>query len=682
MGRFIKSVRAGGISGPLRSGFTIKKWPDEYAKNGEDDEDRNLMIAGLLIHQKANNIRSMLKVTFSNNLRATTKVRAFAARANHDFFALGKMTRRAIEQLVKDHEDNNNESHLMMHQLAGIKLDLKVGASYSPDEIVQSIVDGTEVPLKRILEKNPDLQGNPDFSSLDWNELIFDAHLGTLYMHIEDLWDDCLWNGYRLARHEGEFIFVPKESEWQKRYLASRFRLDSLNREFAAHALQAQSRPNYKYFLQALGPINVKSITKAGRKQRINLSHFDVDSKDGIRLITMRAYASEPYYTDLLSESQHRLQGATLDQLLTAWIIISRASEVLLNELSVTEAGERHEPRARLPPFAPVIQIKALKTAISNACKTSLEQSAALLDFFVFRGKSDQELWAQPLLPVSSEAVTPVFAAIISPNLRRIVDVWLKQVGVDLSTRGPAFELHVCATLHKEITESPLLHETCGCLERGVTFKPSGEREEQIDVVALIGRTVIVGEAKCFLEPTEAKEIAMHRLKVIEAAEQVKRKYESAVRNKDEFRNQLLNLGLKVPEDFSVLPVVILNSAIHCGVAIDGTPIVDERILGVFLKGEFIELAVHESEKGFRPIKKIVLYNSAAEAGELISEFLSSPPQMKPLLDGLNSRWVPVPTTSENDWTGRYFTLDCIPKIDSFSTDVGISQSGNLTAEK
>lgn len=665
MGRFIKALQAGEIHGPLRSGFTAKKWSAEHAKLSDDDADVSLLEAGLLIHEKANHIRSGLKVTFVNDLRPTTKVRAFAALANYNLCVLREKIQQALEQIAAKHQEDHPAAPLMMHELAAVKLDLQVGAGFSPDEIIQSMVDGVQVPLKRILERDPDLQGNAEFGKLNWDDIRHDSNLGTLYSHIEDLWDDCLWNGYKAVRHGQEVMFSPRDVAWLGRSVMSRIRLDSLSREFAAHALQTQKQLSYKRLLHTLGPINVRALSKEGRRQSIRLTPFDVESKEGIKLLTMRAYASEPYYTELLEESQPRLQGATLNQLLTAWIVVSRVSEILREDLDQLDIRKPSEPKTWLPNFAPVLQTKALKAAVSLACKASLEQSEALVEFFVFRGKPDEELWAQPLLPVSKEAVVPLFATTTSPNLRRIVDVWLKQLGVDLGARGPAFEAHICASIGRDIAQSPLLSSKSGCLDRGIKFTPSGEREEQIDVVAVIGNTVIIGEAKCFLEPAEAKQTAIHRVKVIDAVEQVKRKADAVSRNKKEFRQRLSQLGLELPDNFNVLPVVILNSAIHCGIAVDGVPIVDEYILGVFFRGEFVEMALHVAEEGFRTVRKRVLYSSLEEAEKVLADFLSAPPQMEPLLAGLHQRWVPVPATNEADWVGLFLALDCIPKVDS-----------------
>ncbi|WP_150118703.1 hypothetical protein [Collimonas fungivorans] len=663
LGKFTKSVQDGEIPGPLRTEFKVKQWRAKYALLDEgDDDDRSLFDAGLMIHDKADHIRSNLKVTFSENFRATTKIRAFAALANYNYCRLIELTHEAFSNAAAKQRELDPDAPIMMHELVALKLKLAVGAEFGPDEIVQAMVDGMEVPLKRILEKNPNLSGNPEFAKLDWDDMSLDFNLGNLWAHIEGLWDDCLWNKYIPTQKGRATKFAPKEDIWQLRYVVSRVRFNSLAREFAMYSLKFQKNLIYRGVLKLLAPMNVKALSKDGRRQVIQMSAFDPGSSDIDWLLTMRAYASEPYYKELLQEPQAKLFGATLDHVLVAWGVVSRASSVLRKGLALRKVEIGEEAETWLPTYASVLQVPALVRAVSIACGIDLSRSKALIDFFMFHGKSDQELWAQPLLPVSKDAVIPIFATTSSPNLRRLVDVWMKQLGVDLSLRGPAFEEHIRATIRTNIAQSPMLSAS-KCLERGVKFTAPNEREEEIDFVAMIGNIVIVGEVKCFLDPAEAKQTAMHRMKVIDAVTQVRRKADTVREHKEAFRVRAFQLGLELPVQFDVLPIVVLNSAIHCGFAVDGVPIVDEHILGVFFRGELVEMAISGSDGELTTVKKRVLYSSITEAAESAANYFSFPPQMEMLLAGVGKRWVPIPAVGEADWDAQFLALECVPKL-------------------
>lgn len=99
MGDFTKRVRDGDIAGPLRRAFTPEKWERAFgASPATDRDDQNTYAAGLAVNAKLATIRAVLKLSSSIEISATTKLRAFLAIANHDFFATRDKTKRAMEK--------------------------------------------------------------------------------------------------------------------------------------------------------------------------------------------------------------------------------------------------------------------------------------------------------------------------------------------------------------------------------------------------------------------------------------------------------------------------------------------------------------------------------------------------------------------------------------------------------
>lgn len=661
MGRFLDAVKDESVVSPLRRGFNKSIWKNKHDTLGDDEIDRNLFDSGLLLLEKANNIRAGLRVTFSGDLKATTKIRAFAALANYNFWAIKQKTIEAMVKLAEGHKATQQDAPVMAHELASVQLQLPIGAEYGPDEIIQSLVDGIQIPLKRVLELDPDLSGNPEFGKLNWGEAMLDLNLGMLYAYVEGLWDDCVWNGYTTEKNGQLVTFSPGDIHWQAIEAISRVRYLSLAREFAVHSLDALL---YSHRPPELGAMCAKALKREGKRQEIQLMTVDLGSEAYQWFLVMRSYASEPYYKELLNESQLRLKGASLEQLLTAWTVTSSASNLLLQGVEMADSSKSMNSNVALPNYAPILQVTALTRAVASASACTYAQATAIVDFLTYRGANDQELWAQPLLPVGRDVITPVFAVTNSPNLRRLVDVWLKQLGVDLGLRGHAFEAYIRSAIKNDMETSPLLSRISSCLGTHLNFTPVGEREEEIDLVAIVGDVLIVGEAKCFLEPAEAKEIARHRDKVIDAVAQVRRKSNAIERNRQAFRHRCTEVGLSLPEGFEIQPIVILNNAIHVGSPIDGVPVVDEYILSVFFRGEFVEVALKAKNRSFEPIKKRILYNSAEEGMKVLPQFLANPPQMTPLWNGVTKRWVPIPGVTETDWSGEFLTVSCVPNVD------------------
>ena len=668
MGTFKTAVQADDVSGPLRQRFSKQRWHAAYTRLGTDEDDVALYEAGLLVHDKAARIRSKLSLTQSNDIRATTKVRTFAAMVNFQMVEIVRQTENAFHDLAAEHAAKHPGMPVLMHEMANVRLDAGFGQAFTADELFQSIVDGVEIPLKVILGSSPDLSGNAELGKVDLGQAHVEYQLAGLYSQLEDLWDDCLWNGYAARQEKRGVVFSCPDATWSIREVSSRTRANMLHQQssFAArsHCHQLMKRGA----LEGLGRIDVKAVARVGRRQVLRMGPLEGDSLTAAWLFTLRSLASEPYYDELLEEPQALLQSATLDQLLVAWSVVSNVASLLRKRVRTRIDTASDDPKTCLQGCAPVVQIRALVEAIAVACKVNLKSSQALLDFLVFRGAADQELWAQPLVPVSAEAVIPIFATLTSPNLRRLLDVWLKQLGVDLAKRGPAFERHVRQRLSEDMAASPLLGPLARCHPEGLRFTPAGGQEEEIDVVGLIGPVVLVGEVKCLREPAEPKEVARHRQKVIQAVAQAKRKADAVRSHLDAFRRRAAQAGLDVPSDAQVFPLVVLNSALHCGIAIDGVPVVDEHILRVVLEGELQELAVTDPDgDDFQPLRKRVFFATLAEGIDKLPDLLAYPPQMIPLLKGMRARWIPVAATDADDWAGTFQAWECVPEIDKTS---------------
>lgn len=646
MGNFVDAVRQDKIPGPLRREFKLKRWNDSFAALGQDEADKNLHLVGLLLNSKAATIRKQLKMTFSQEINATTKVRAFITLVNNDMLAVQRKMADARSHLT------SSKQKISMPDIAGIRLPLADGQSFSADEIVQSLVDGVQISLKVVLSLNQSLSGSARFKGLVWNDVAFDFNLGNFYQQIEQLWDDCLWNDYHCESTAIEKIFSPRDAFWGKLKAASRTRQMNLAVEFYARAQVALDE------LIARGRLvrqrNVTSIEKENRRQVIRLSALGEPSQQTRMLLAAQAYAREPYYAELLSEPQAAIGGASLDDLLNAWAIVVQCTQLLAEKAS----GQNVEDASlidRSANLAPVLQRDALRRALQESLGCGYKQSGDLVEFLTYRGLPAQELWAQPLVPVSDDAVAPIFAAALHADPLRLVDVWLRQFGVDMAVRGVAFEAYVRTELKDCIEDSPLLSHS-KVLDREFFLRPIEDRKEEIDVLFVVDNLVVVGEAKCSVPPTDAKAYALHRRLIEGAVAQVSRKAVAVDRHRDVFRSQLSEMGIEVPFDFKILPIVILNAAFHAGMAVDGVPVVDMYVLNVFFSGKLVEVATGIDMKS---VREKVLYKSVEEAVDQAATILKSPPQMTLFVNGIRENAVKMHAVAADDWEATYQTFDC-----------------------
>lgn len=74
MGEFTKRVRSDAIAGPLRRAFTPDRWSRAFGDlPAPDAEDQDMHAAGLVLYEKLGAIRSVLKLSSSDKISATTK---------------------------------------------------------------------------------------------------------------------------------------------------------------------------------------------------------------------------------------------------------------------------------------------------------------------------------------------------------------------------------------------------------------------------------------------------------------------------------------------------------------------------------------------------------------------------------------------------------------------------------
>lgn len=664
MGEFIRGVQDGKVPGPLQRKFTAQKWKKAMESVAEPDAaDKNLYSAGLAIHQKLTAIRSRQKLSSSEQLSATTKLRAFVAAANHNFLLARTKTEAAIEAVGQKRAEQGGEG-FRFEELLNVRLELLSGFDASPDEIVENLVDGVETPVKVALQPAPDLSGNPRLRDVEWKDIALELNLGIFYRFAEDVWDDCLWNGYAVVEQGDMRFFTPTDLDAKRGHVMGIVRRQALGMQMGVMV----KKMHREMVLRGLLPQarEVRAIERDGKRQIIQLARSDGNTRSQEDFAVMKAFANEPYYFELLGEPLPALEGLTLQDVMNGWALVSDAARVLSESVAARHdaapPADDAPAHTWLPEYAPVFQVDALVKVLVAGSGVNQAAAKKLVEFFTFRGEPRTELWAKPLVPVGPSTVAPVFAAVASPNLRRLVDVWMRYAGLDLARRGPAFEAHLRAMVVHGIAQSKVLSDAAFAIPDDYTFTPAGQQGVQFDLVFFIRSTVFLAEVKCILEPTEAKGVAMHRKTVEEAADQVLLRATVLDANRERFVADIKErFGRNVPADFQVLPFIVLSTTTHVGVPAKGVSVVDEYILGRYLDGELDDIGVQG--EAFQVVKTIknVFFTSPEEAQARAPQYFASPPQMQRLLKGVKGRPLPLPPMAEGDWKGMVAVVECVP---------------------
>lgn len=657
---FLLAYQRRNLPSPLNPrGSDEADWTREFERLGTDDVDADLHRAGLMVRKKCLLLWSMRYLPESG-LNEVTKIRAVLALSNH--------AAHIIVHQMKTHFADQQEAGRPLVPLNRLNLKLEArGGDFSPDELLQAAEVGARISIGETLRSvgntNDSLTGNATFKNVDWSRLLVEFNLGTQFDDLREQWDDFAWNGYRINDAPDRTTIAPRDDDWIVRYRVSSRRLDNLLMQFIHNSIEGLKQWPERVLL-TVAPRSVRQVSRRSGKYVIDICDDKSSSRDdAIRWLAATSYAQEPYYRELLARPRELLDGGTVVELMSAWTVLQSISHKLFDFESSTP--DDREPHAWIGGYVPVLDVATIARAVSQATRMPMSCANAIVRFLTYNGTYAQELYGHPLVPVGKAAVSPCFAAIYSPNTLRLTDVWLRELGEELEQRGPAFEQYIRSRVTESASESPLLSESSSVLPEALNFVVPGHRSEEIDLVVVIGRLVLLGEVKCMLQPTESRETALHRQKLVQAATQIARKAESVVQNPGAFREQLGARGVECPEGFEVLPLVILNNPIHVGFPVDGVPVVDEHVLNVFFDGA-LENAVITTESGeIKLVSSLPIYTTVEGLVEEARSYFAAPPQLDFLKRSVKHRRMPVLSIDDDDKPWFYVTVECAPHLDA-----------------
>jgi hypothetical protein len=278
-----------------------------------------------------------------------------------------------------------------------------------------------------------------------------------------------------------------------------------------------------------------------------------------------------------------------------------------------------------LPRFAPKIASRVLCATFAKALRMEKHRAQQLVEVFVFRDASSQEVWTQPLVRCEDDYWLGI-SCVHSVHLERIVEGWMRQGGLELERRGPEFERFCREILRIPVALSPI-KEAITIVKQPVKFSPLGEHVGDIDLVIVVADAVLLVEAKCILWPDDSLQFARYRDTIEGAVKQIKCKHDAVVRNYTDFSNRLAQLGYALPASPKIACCVLTNSAVFAGFPVQGVPIVDLTILGDFFENDFVKVEGRQQGKVFER-HTIQFYKDKTEAGHVLEEHLLDPPQL------------------------------------------------------
>jgi hypothetical protein len=267
-----------------------------------------------------------------------------------------------------------------------------------------------------------------------------------------------------------------------------------------------------------------------------------------------------------------------------------------------------------------------LTNVIARALRVDAKHARDILAVFVFRGKGEQELWTQPLIRIG-DLYYFVFPCILSVHLFRIAEGWMRQGGVAMAVRGACFERFA----RKEIEISRKGSDTeriFQLVNSKLKLKLNGVTED-IDLVLVVGSTILLIEAKCILWPDDALQFANYFDTIQDAAGQIKTKAALVRENYAYFLERMAKNGVEVPADCpEIVSCVLVNSAIYTGFAFDGIPVIDLPILLAYIENSYVKLKQWRTDGHELSLR---FYEGREDAGRGLAAYLAHPPHLADL---------------------------------------------------
>lgn len=635
MGEFAKKVRHGAIHGPTRPNFRPAEWKAKENDPTLDDTDRRILNAGIALGEILSEVRNKVGVA-SIDLRPDVSLRLVLGHALH------------TQCLLRDNqeyfaEDASSEEPFVWNSILHQAVPVLGGQEFNPDEIITGFGDGAKYLLRDLLRaQRLDGQRNENqVRDADVAAILAEINTATLYHSVVEIWNDCVGNGYELACDEHNVDARPSDRELAITYAVSMYRRDNMGlgdllafREFWLYrwSRAEKERINDMPLVVGLRGNSVLEKIELGK----NAKSFNSASIS----LSFALALQHGYYRSLLDEPLPLLNNLTINEMIKGWRLLqSLAAAMVASAKPVTS----NKPADFLR-LARVMSPKLLCATFAKALSIPRSRAQNVIDSLTFTGLDSQDLWKQPLVRVADNYCLVVPTAYLA-KLERIVEGWMLQGGLDLKRRGAEFENYCRDELADDAKNSPIA-ASIQVIGHEARYKNEEGTKRRIDIVIIIGSTILLIEAKCFVWPDDSLKISSYRDKVREAAKQAKQYKEFVQADFAGFAQRLRRFGAKVPDEAHVVTCVLTNSTVYAGFPVDDVPIVDLPMLRRYFSNKYVK--IDQRSRGESVAEHAIrFYSNGEEAGENLEGYLLSPPQLSDMKEYVTERTVTFPGLEE-----------------------------------
>jgi hypothetical protein len=506
----------------------------------------------------------------------------------------------------------------------------QVGIPVGPDGALVNPEDANNASVDSIPHWFALAAGAPDedgADEIDIGSVMVRAQMALNLEHAyRDVWQEVLWEPWAFAEDDQAVTLSPSHPvdmgrwrawDWREQSLAMQGPILSRNVERGAPDLAVPIARTAG--LDDGGP--AAAIAPTAEQSAAHRSAFEIIEKS--------------YVSDFLDQDVGGVAGMTPRLLEGAVCVLQDLLDVLLPrevdpatfDVPDIDRLRCSRPRAELREL--LVAALGIEAALADACLSflSADPFGELGPLFV------TGLWHRPLVASrDGQELMLVAGPLMWGSPVRRAERWLQSGGsADLSrtNNGLRFEAEYRARLDAAIRGNGIL----AAASSGVASIAAGQAEEEIDLLFRIGSTVVVGEVKCLLAPSEPIERYDYVRKLEEAGGQAARKAEWLAANPDEAATRV-GTG---EADLKVMPLVVVNQSNGVEWSYGGSVVTDTRFLELFLSaGSYSAAAALFAEEGREPVVfSRELYADAAEAEAALPEIFKAIPGMDPFRDSI-----------------------------------------------
>lgn len=618
------------LSSPFAKNFDIDQWKCALVKSKDSERDANLCLSALFFGRQVKSLRkNHVEVIFKGISKRSALVLAVGS-ANRNYLALKNEFRNSQHELARAKDPD--PLHLMDIGRTGSQIAPQ--KNLSRDDLTTTIVD--TLPHWFFEAKNLKEEREPfstDFGLLELRA----GRVLSVEAGLKDLWMSALWEA-RVLKQEGEhLIFGPADRESDAYWFASQMRTEAaLWGPLALFHDLPEDREDTRF---------LKTVSfEQSRKGRSRIKASTPSPRRLQSLNETMSILERSYIKDFLDVPIEVAGGDITMRLLvqSLWLLGEVGSGMIssIHAEAISSYRDAKDFSLRISK-SNCLRVFKIGLGVEEVVAKSILSQLVLSPDDTAKCFRDGA-WFHPLVDLDEEHVMIVLPSVEVGNKIRFVERTLSELlGPDLTkvkSLGGSFEADVRERIMAALAGNEFIHDF-SCLPHSLDLADSGG--EEIDLLFRIGSRIIVAEVKCLVAPNESIERFNHLSKLEEAARQARRKADWLSSNLQMVEE---TLGLDVSAA-DITPLVVLNQRIGSGLLIDGVAITDIFLLELFAgDGSYSSGAAMTT--GGKAVASTTLYNNQEEAEAAITKIFSSPPPLKPFIEGIEWVRVEFPTES------------------------------------